>query len=547
MLLFLLILQLDAETTQVDTTKHLPFLLQELAGWFEKFTPGHGNRIENDGFFTDLAHSVKYLGGKIDEKGLLGRARQASFRSLEQPILTLDGITLEDPVFGTSDLDQLPVDIAHRIALGQPPINTSPAVGKLNLVSKKNISLTPSSQLRFLTGSYGASKLGLDYSRHLSRSLGCYLSFNQLKNLSYRALSTTSHSSFFGSLYGLLGVPMNATFYSAGNGRTLPDYYWQDKDLYGGSVTAGDSSFVLAGSYFHNDYQLYSMGTATDTLHHRVNSFRLQGETTFDLELFSVSFGAAGKYNMLRSNYLPEAGWLGSLSWSSITVDIGRLRIEPRIGIDVQDFKGLQFAPGLSLRYAVMESTYLRSAFERTADRPGYFAIAFDSITLGSNKVKGNPDLGPEILSTATLGFEHRWGNIMWYATRVEDRIVDRPDNHGYTILANSEKADYYGVNSFAAMSPVRGLDLFYSGNYCFQDSADYSYLGVQYRYDLTHVSFMARYEKEWNQRHIHHGQLGVRFIDFSFFLRVENLLDDKTAGARPRSALFGGFWNFWD
>lgn len=547
MWLFLLIVQLDAETTQVDTTKTLPFLLQDLAGWFEKFTPRQDPRIDNDGWFADLAHPAKYLGAKIDEEGFVGRVRSARFRGFEPAIMTLDGILLEDPVFGASDLDQLPVDIVRTIALGRPAINTSPSVGMLNLTTKKNISPTPWSQLRFLSGSYGASKLGLDYSRHLSRRLGCYLSFNQLENLSYRAQSTTNHSSFFGSLYGLVGVPMNATFYSAGNGRTLPDYYWQDKDLTGGSVMAGDSSFVLTGSYFNNNYQRYSIGAGADTLHHRVHSLRLQGETVFDLELFCINFGASGQYNILRSNYLPEADWLGSLVWSGITVDIGRLGIEPRIGVDAQDFTNLQFLPGLALRYAVMESTYLRSGFERSVDRPGYISTAFDSATLGSYRMKGNPGLAPEVFNTATLGLQHRWGNITGYGARVLDRIVERPDSRGYSMPTNSAPADYYGISGYAAISPVRGLDFFYSGNYRFQDSADYSYLGVRYRYDLTHVSFLAGYEKEWNQQHIHHGQIGLRFIDFHFFLRVENFLNDQTPGIRPRSALLGGFWNFSD
>ena len=56
------------------------------------------------------------------------------------------------------------------------------------------------------------------------------------------------------------------------------------------------------------------------------------------------------------------------------------------------------------------------------------------------------------------------------------------------------------------------------------------------------------QYEKEFAyDQHIHHVQFMLRFIDFNFFTRVENILDETDHESKARSILVGFFWNFLD
>lgn len=249
----------------------------------------------------------------------------------------LDGIPLRDPVFNTSNLDLVPADLVQRISMTHFSPWHDLTDRKLALLSRKNLREVPYSQLRYLSSSLGASKLGLDFSRSLARNAGFCVSVNQLRNLGFRRLGNSNHSSFFGSFYGRILSPFNLDLMSISNTRGLPEDNAQMENLYGGSLTTSNARLRLSTFFLRRQYEVLRLNN--DTLDHDLNSLGFNGESGFDFEILKIRFGTSGQYHDLTSNYLPSDDWFESCLWTGFDLNLGRFLLRPVVGLSSYDFR----------------------------------------------------------------------------------------------------------------------------------------------------------------------------------------------------------------
>ncbi len=547
MLMFLLLffIQIEAESTLVDTQKILPSVLKDLYGWFETFNGRYGVTFIHDGFLRDLSQPLVTMGGKIYEHGLIGRSTEVIFNGFEKPVFVIDGLPFEDPVFGTNDIDLLAVDLFDKISYVNYGLAGYLPPGTISLTTKRNLTDIPSSQLRYLTGSTDASKLGLDYSRGLTRHLGCFISVNQLKNLGYRYLGSSQNSTIMGSLYGKIGSPFNLNIMSIVNRRTVTASDFQDNNVYGGTLTCGDSICQLTTSYFRRKYELYKF--TGDTLRHRLNSLGFVGASKFSLGYFDINLGTNGTYHSLNGNYLPIDNWFLSNIWGGIKFTMGQFNCAPKLVLDFYNLQDQHFLPQLNTNFMINDSLFIFLDLARVMTRPSIRALHARQESVGSYIISGNSRLKPELRNQCRIGVWHQFITASLYVANPENSIVEITDSQGVSMPQNSEGKPIYGCDVRTCLQIFDNFKLHYSGNYSFQDSFNLSYLGLEAYKDWHDISLLGRYEKVFNRCHIHSLLFALRFIDFNFFLKFENLLNELETGVGPRSVVFGVFWDFQD
>ncbi|MEO0225906.1 MAG: outer membrane beta-barrel protein, partial [candidate division WOR-3 bacterium] len=274
-------------------------------------------------------------------------------------------------------------------------------------------------------------------------------------------------------------------------------------------------------------------------------SLCLSGQTGRTRRHYQFDLGADGIYHIFQSNYQSHDKWLESNLWARVNFNIARFFITGRIGVNNYQFKELSLEPQLETRYTITDSLTISLVIRRVCQRAGYIATNFAADTTMGLKIKGNPDLKPEIHSQGRIGLSYRQLFISFYQSHCDRPIRMILDNQGYQKLENCNSVKSYGVFGTASLCCLKYLSLYGGGNYSSRDSGRYYLIGGEVLYDLETVSFRGRYEQTFINQPVHSLMFGLRFLDFHLYLWIDNLFNTELIPAQPRAFLFGIFWNF--
>lgn len=442
----------------------------------------------------------------VAQSGSRGTTTSVFLRGAEsdQTLVLIDGVEVNSPTLGSFDFSNLTTENIERIEIlrgsGGTLYGSQAVGGVINIITKKGEGTPTASvsaeggngsthrEVFTFSGAHGI--LGFSGAAAYLDSEGFrpfndgYRNFSTNLRLDVTPLPQGSLRSFFRYTAAEIGLFNNKNFLGIpdANARQKSDFIlWKSEWEH---LLTDALSYRVAGSYVKDNLRFFDEPDRFDPDNFTISHFPVELTTAefqanYDWRTFSTTtfgfefeervadvrsnsnFGSSA-FDESRNNfayYLQEQ--LRFLNERLFLV--GGFRLD-----DNEDF-GTEISPSWSLAYVVPQTgTKLKGGFAEGFRAPNFNELFFPGF--------GNPDVGPELSSEWTAGFEQfLWSErfsleVIYFTRRVKDQIegvlVD-PERFRFQ-TENVGRVDIQGVEVIPVLRLLPGLTL--SGNFTFLD-----------------------------------------------------------------------------
>ncbi|MFQ6002637.1 MAG: TonB-dependent receptor plug domain-containing protein [Candidatus Zixiibacteriota bacterium] len=583
----------------VVTATRYPLALSEAAGNVTVITR---EEIEQSTAESLGGILLIYSGIDIGDHGPFGSLQTASLRGSwsNEVLILLDGRPYNNPQNGSLDLNVFPLESIERVEVVDGALSSlygaSAVGGVINIITKAPKSTRPYSQIHIEKGKNRLDLNKFQFGKVYGENLSLYLtgSFNgsdgYVENSDYDARGFTGKLSYFlnPSLrclvwgkyrQGELGVPG-----SSPNARQKDRRSDFDFELSGQLLEDQDTKLRLYGSHIKRDYKDPDLGTKSL---HKNTFYGVDAQQSIDLQpKGKILFGFNAERRKIDSTDDGKHSTGQEAVFGLINVEAVRgLKVGLAARLDRHSVYGVQFSPGVSLRYEVWPDFALYSSAERAFRAPN-----FDELYgyYPNWQFYGNQDLRPE------RSFSFEGGAIVniiegvrlfasYYDRRVKDIITTQLDPVKFvTTFVNKDKTVFNGFNLkveahlfqnaglklnydyLRAKDVTKGEKLLYRPEHSIsgyltlersfiQDEIRTKlWLGGEYIGGRTGYDYSTYSQVEMKGVPVANIKVTVKIIDFEIFYALKNLLDEKyqlrIGYPMPRRIYKWGFtWEFWD